>query len=247
MKWVTVTILLGLLFTAVTSNDHLPIKLLWQPKPEDPKNSFIWFNRTSYEYWSNSLDNYLEAYRTPSLTPGRLEKLVKCNYTNPPEGKNVCHINVDSYTPCISTNYFGYKKLTPCVFLEINKVLNWKPSYYSDMSELPSSMPPFLKTYIDEKTVHPSGWNTVWISCDGETPTDQEFIGPLQYIPEPGIPAYFLPYDGREGYLSPVVAIHFKQPQIGVIINVECKIWAPNIIHNREKSTGIAKFQLLID
>lgn len=54
--------------------------------------------------------------------------------------------------------------------------------------------------------------NTVWISCEGENPADQENIGPVEYYPRQGFPGYYYPYENSEGYLSPLVAIHFTRP-----------------------------------
>lgn len=83
-----------------------------------------------------------------------------------------------------------------------------------------------------------------------------------------GFPSYYFPYDNSEGYLSPLVAIHFIKPkrkiliiisleihfnwkfiflQGGVIINVECRAWAHNIKYDRKERTGCVRFQLLID
>lgn len=55
-------------------------------------------------------------------------------------------------------------------------------------------------------------WETVWVSCDGETPADKEFIGPVRYIPGPGFPGYQFPYTGQKGYLPPLVAVQFEMP-----------------------------------
>lgn len=55
--------------------------------------------------------------------------------------------------------------------------------------------------------------NTVWISCEGENPADQENIGPINYLPFRGFPGYFYPYENSEGYLSPLVAVHFQRPK----------------------------------
>lgn len=54
--------------------------------------------------------------------------------------------------------------------------------------------------------------NTVWLSCEGENPADQENIGPIDYYPRQGFPGYYFPYENSEGYLSPLVAIHFTKP-----------------------------------
>lgn len=55
--------------------------------------------------------------------------------------------------------------------------------------------------------------NTVWVSCEGENPADQENIGPVDYLPIRGFPGYFYPYQNSEGYLSPLVAVHFQRPK----------------------------------
>lgn len=55
---------------------------------------------------------------------------------------------------------------------------------------------------------------TVWVSCEGETPTDVEYLGPVKYYPNiQGFPGYYFPYVNSEGYLSPLVAVHFVQPK----------------------------------
>lgn len=118
--------------------------------------------------------------------------------------------------------------------------------------------------------------NTVWISCEGENPADIENIGQIEYYPRQGFPGYYYPYENSEGYLSPLVAIHFTKPTRtcstfrrieiidsetfslktnvlyvsllgGIIINVECKAWAHNIKHDRKERAGSVHFELMID
>jgi sodium/potassium-transporting ATPase subunit beta len=48
------------------------------------------------------------------------------------------------------------------------------------------------------------------VSCEGENPADREFIGTVEYIPYQGFPGYFYPYLAVKNYLSPLVAIHFR-------------------------------------
>jgi sodium/potassium-transporting ATPase subunit beta len=55
--------------------------------------------------------------------------------------------------------------------------------------------------------------NTIWVSCEGENPADIENIGPVEYFPKWGFPGYFYPYENSEGYLSPLVAVHFASPR----------------------------------
>lgn len=55
--------------------------------------------------------------------------------------------------------------------------------------------------------------DTIWVSCEGESPADIENIGPIDYYPERGFQGYFYPFLNSEGYLSPLVAVHFKRPR----------------------------------
>jgi sodium/potassium-transporting ATPase subunit beta len=50
----------------------------------------------------------------------------------------------------------------------------------------------------------------VWVSCEGQYPADKEFIGTVEYFPHHGFPGYYYPFLGTENYLSPLVAVHFK-------------------------------------
>lgn len=75
-------------------------------------------------------------------------------------------------------------------------------------------MPKDLKDYIAaEKAKEPLSLNTIWVSCEGENPADQENIGPVHILPRRGFPGYYYPYEHSEGYLSPLVAVHFENPR----------------------------------
>lgn len=54
--------------------------------------------------------------------------------------------------------------------------------------------------------------NTIWVSCEGENPADLENVGPIKYYPRRGFPGFYYPYENSEGYLSPLVAVHFERP-----------------------------------
>jgi len=41
-------------------------------------------------------------------------------------------------------------------------------------------------------------------------PADKEFIGNVEYKPYQGFPGYYFPFLGEKNYLSPLVAVHFK-------------------------------------
>ncbi|KAJ8955631.1 hypothetical protein NQ318_001462 [Aromia moschata] len=52
---------------------------------------------------------------------------------------------------------------------------------------------------------------------------------------------------GEDGYMSPLIAVHFEAPRRGILINIECKAWARNIIHDRVDRRGSVHFELMVD
>lgn len=76
---------------------------------------------------------------------------------------------------------------------------------------------------------------------------DKENVGEIEYYPQQGIEFKYYPFTNQPGYLSPFVFVHFKKPQPGVLINIECKAWARNIKHNRMDREGSVHFELLVD
>lgn len=99
------------------------------------------------------------------------------------------------------------------MFVRYNfQIYGWKPEFYNDTNSLPQNMPIDLKEHITGlKNTYQL--DTIWVSCEGENPADQENIGPIEYIPRRGFPGYFYPFENSEGYLSPLVAIHFVRPR----------------------------------
>lgn len=75
-------------------------------------------------------------YRTPDMVPGRRDQLVKCDWGAPPPSGKVCHINTESFAPCVVTNYFGYRRRAPCVFLQIITVSSAHLLVFERLSEI---------------------------------------------------------------------------------------------------------------
>jgi sodium/potassium-transporting ATPase subunit beta len=65
--------------------------------------------------------------------------------------------------------------------------------------------PKIIKTFLPQLS-------TIWVSCEGENPADVDHIGVISYYPNRGLPGYYFPYQKQEGYLSPLVALHFERP-----------------------------------
>ncbi|XP_046734622.1 sodium/potassium-transporting ATPase subunit beta-2-like [Diprion similis] len=199
----------------------------------------------SYLHWTKQLDAFLSHYGQTSMTHGVADTRVLCDYDNPPLPGKVCLPDVELWQPCSQHNSYNYQKSAPCIFLKLNKIFGWMPQIYNDTSKLPSNMPADLKSHItnvqsqNRKTV-----NTLWVSCEGKSPVDVENIGPIQYIPQRGFPGYYFPFTNTTGYLSPLVAVLFERPMRGILINIECKLWAQNIHHDR---FGTVNFELMVD
>ncbi|XP_030241920.1 sodium/potassium-transporting ATPase subunit beta-2 isoform X1 [Drosophila navojoa] len=221
------------------------------PPVDNVESTLIWYKGTQYEnykHWTDSLDEFLEVYKVPGLTPGRGQNIYNCDYNQPPPRGQVCDVDIKAWAPCTKENNYSYHKSSPCIFLKLNKIYDWRPDFYNNSQTLPADMPSSLKNHISElEKTDPIKLNTIWVSCEGENPADQENIGVVKYYPIRGFPGYFYPYQNSEGYLSPLVAVHFERPKSGIIINVECKAWARNIKHDRKDRIGSVHYELLID
>lgn len=218
------------------------------PPSENVESTLIWYKGTNYENyrtWTDALDKFLAIYKTPGVTTGRGQNIFNCKYNSPPPPGKVCDVNIKDFKKCTQENNYSYHKSSPCVFIKLNRIYGWVPEYYNNTNYLPNKMPRQLKQKINE--TDPQELNTVWISCEGENPADVENMGPIEYYPRQGFPGYYFPYENSEGYLSPLVAIHFTKPTRGIIINVECKAWAYNIKHDRKERQGSVHFELMID
>ena len=165
-----------------------------------------------------------------------------------------------------------YRHGKPCILLKMNKIYDWKPVPYT-MAQVNQSttMPEKLKEDIAriwEDKCRPKNYpydgfvggngtrtgylpcpwmNMAWLHCDGEDYADMENIGPVTYTPYRGFPGYFYPYRNQRGYLSPIVMVQLNQPEPGVLMNLECTVWAQNIQHNRLKRRGLTHFELIMD
>ncbi|MPC39872.1 Sodium/potassium-transporting ATPase subunit beta-2 [Portunus trituberculatus] len=100
-------------------------------------------------------------------------------------------------------------------------MIKWVPEVYETLEELPENMPQSLKDHIKSSMELNGGKipKMIWVSCEGENPADQEYIGPIRYSPW----------------------------NANVLINIECRAWAKNIVHDRQNRLGLVHFELLKD
>ncbi|KAK0160097.1 hypothetical protein PV328_007539 [Microctonus aethiopoides] len=231
----------------------------FRPMPPDSnvESTLIWYkasNKGNYEHWTSAIDEFLIQYQPPkpgstgTAAQAQAEHRVHCDYGKPaPPGKS-CNVDLQKFSPCTGEKAYMYPDYQPCIFLKLNKIFGWLPQFYNDTENLPDNMPNDLKNRIKTaKMRSPEELQTIWVSCEGENPADIENIGPIQYKPRSGFPGYFFPYANSPGYLSPLVAVWFESPKRNVLINIECKAWARNIIHDRVERRGSVHFELMVD
>nr|XP_034832140.1 sodium/potassium-transporting ATPase subunit beta-2-like [Maniola hyperantus] len=196
--------------------------------------------------WTSKIDAFVQEY---SWYAPSAENRMACSWDYPSAGDKPCDVPMQDFHPCTSANKYNYRNAAPCVFLKLNKLLNWTPEPYNTTEDLPSDMPEDLKQHITQVTGRGSA-NEVWVSCQGDTPADVELIGPVQYIPRRGFPSYYFPYTNQEGYLSPVVAVLFEKLELkpGMLIGIKCTAWAKNIARDDSAARrGTVHFELMID
>jgi len=225
----------GLGFRPMPPESNVESTLIWY-KHSDPENT---------KHWVDELNTFLQPYRDAETQ--RSDNRVNCSFDNPPPDGKVCSVPISKFGSCTESQNFSYPRGKPCVFLKLNKIFNWRPSLYNKSQDLPAKMPKDLKDLIKKEETRDKAANMVWVSCEGENPADVENIGSIQYVPRRGFPAYFFPYTNQDNYLPPLVAVFFENPQKGVLINIECKAWAHNIIHDRAERRGSVHFELMVD
>jgi len=219
------------------------------PRDENVESTLIHFKHGTsgnWKHWTTSLEEFLKPYDTVASSG---EYFTSCSFEKPPSENKVCAFDIKLLgNQCTKEESFGYERGRPCIVLKLNRIFGWVPEPYDDPNDLPELMPADLKEYIKAKYAeNKNQMNMIWVSCEGENSADREHIGNVTYTPFQGFPAYYFPYKNIPGYLSPIIALQFQKPEAGVLINIECKVWAKNIIHDRQRRLGSVHFEVLMD
>jgi len=135
---------------------------------------------------------------------------------------------------------YGYSDGSPCIILKLNKIYGLEHDYITEpLQDMPAELQERIRNNYQREQV--------WVSCDGENAADREGMGDIAYYPtDGGFPAKYFPYLNTEGYLSPLVAVKFKNPVVGQLLHIECRAWAGNIRYHRRDRMGIAHFELMV-
>jgi len=194
----------------------------FQPMP-DHLSTLIRFKSgamSTYKIYTDYLHAYLLQYDNDAAQQGDSSNIISCDggRSNPDKNK-VCQFRKESLGRCIAENEFGYNKGEPCVLLKLNKVYGWVPKNDTMVS----------------------------VVCEGQNPSDKDNMGELVYFPSTGFPAEYFPFLSQQNYMSPLVMVQFKRPELGVLLMIECRALDENIHYNRQLKQGSVRFELLID
>nr|XP_050845416.1 sodium/potassium-transporting ATPase subunit beta-2-like [Vespula vulgaris] len=211
-------------------------------KPNIPlplTSPIIWISETNKNARSKryvqALTDFLKDY-----TMNSTQRELKCSedQLRPYSKLKPCFFDVKSLGTCGKAPYGYTIPIQPCVLIKFNKRLGWIPHYYNRSSVLPRTMPNFLK-----KIIKKSDKVYIWLSCNGADNIDKEHIGKIEYIPNPGFPIEYFPFRGQKDYVSPVVAIKFKNLTPNRLLTVQCIVWSSNVI---QPTSYYMDFQIII-
>jgi sodium/potassium-transporting ATPase subunit beta len=241
----------------------------FRPMPDQDKNtdsSLIWINlkRENYSsFWVDELDRFFMEQRKPK----KAENGMTCTFQNGRRANatHVCNIHQEDIKECSKgIDGYGYFSGSPCVLIKLNKIFNFVPEPYTEKTLSKADergMPKYLQkqilTYAKSSTkFDQSKLDSTWVSCEGENPGDVENIGKLEYYAPGseisgtqfyGIPNFYYPYMNQDGYQTPFLFVKFLNPQKNILIQVECKAWAYNILADRVTRMGSTHIELIID
>lgn len=187
----------------------------------------------NWQYWTDSINEYLVSYQELESGAGQHAQGDCSTYGNRDPSKFCPFDPRNIPNECSEAQNYSYHLGKPCVLVKLNRIYGWKPEPYSMRPNGYPAQAPFREGHIQ-------------ITCEGRSNVDKEHIGPVDYYPQ-GIETKYFPFTNQPGYQSPFVMVHFKNPKPGVVISVECKAWAQNIVHDRARSRGQVNFELLID
>lgn len=156
-----------------------------------------------------------------------------CNDDVTQNGDRPCRFNMSQLgNVCTKKRKYGFDDCRVCVALTLEPKIEWRPLPYEN-----SSVPMEIRERYRS--------NAVPVTCRGETPSDEENMGPITYYPPEGFHYKFFPYLEQESYNTPLVMVHFENPGKLMNLRIQCFAWAKNIDHN--KNEGLTKFELYLE
>ncbi|XP_022093432.1 sodium/potassium-transporting ATPase subunit beta-1-like, partial [Acanthaster planci] len=175
---------------------------------------------------NNDYAKYVEQLQAiwDSLDPAnQTEGYVDCsNGTAPPEG-SFCRFDRTSLGEFCVPPDFGYNQRKPCVFISLNRVVDWVPEDY-EPGEIPEEVADSYKP------------GNIAIKCGSYKNKKPEQLGEgTRIYPYHGVPFHYFPFMATTnvsrwaGYIKPYVAVRFDLQAKEEDIKVQCKTYTATI------------------
>jgi sodium/potassium-transporting ATPase subunit beta len=193
----------------------------YQPWLKDqPESTLIKFNpknRSSYEQYIITMDNYLEKYsninntRVCDKSSSSNSEFIKDGRANGEAKACLFSLTPFDKAHCGKKDDYGFQKGTPCIILSLNRLIGWKPENYKE-NEIPDELNGRYKP------------GHITFYCNGTSAIDNELIGAVDYIPSEGIDGRYYPYAVMENYHQPIAMVKFKNlPKNRIVYNIIIK------------------------
>ncbi|XP_073941292.1 sodium/potassium-transporting ATPase subunit beta-1-like [Choristoneura fumiferana] len=143
-------------------------------------------------------------------------------------------------TVCVRADNFGYPD-TPCIFVKLNKILDWEPEYYNDVNNIPEDFPADLVEHI--KDLSEAERSQLWVWCFDETGNGTV----VEYPWGRALPG-FQPFRVDTEYKNPILAVQLT-PEVNTHTVIRCRVLAKNVLYNKsiKEASGYARVLIHIE
>jgi len=175
----------------------------------------------------------------------------------PADGKKYssCFFDIEDLNQeCLDeTNSYGYAAGKPCIFIRLNKIINWKPVPFLDLNEATAKGEVSKATDLSDHVKNVlKGYqkDTSYVVCN---PTEENSKGKdvTVTIKPAGISNKFFPFKGKKNqpsYMSPLVSVQLDNiPKTDKEFKMVCKVYARNLMDIMRINVGYVEFKVKVD
>jgi len=158
---------------------------------------------------------------------------------------NFCNFPLAELGDCAKWPYGYGSPFKPCVFLKLNRIYNLTldPLQDSNEPELKGSSDELIAFVDKQEPKEPFVW------CEGEYPADRDLLaGKTEYFPKAQtFPLKYFPMLTKDQDQNTMVALQFSDLPVGRMVQVICKVYYKNVVHQKKTKSGLVQFQLFVE